>query len=459
MLRWNLLRGLTGAPSGHQAQDGARKYRRRPRPLFLEEFEARLCLSNGPYLLVTSYGNDSVMRYAKTTGNPLPSDGHTGATFVGEGESPLSTPLDILYTPDGYLLVDSAEDNDILRYDGQTGQYLSLLVPPSTPNLAGPTGMIFSPDGTALFVASVGNHEVLRFDYANGVASNPAVFISDPAINLPAALVFGPDGNLYVGSLNNSSVERYDPTGAPLPAPGQTGADFVPSGSGGLNRTAGVVFGPDGNLYVSSETSSEVMRYDGTTGDPLPGDGQSGAVFIPQVNGLNQPAGMVFGPGSKPGPHMPRGFDLYVVNIQSNNIVRFDGTTGNFVSEFIPDGSGGLSHPRDVTFGNTDPSSLDYIYPQRGGGTMAAEQQMALAAANAATLAHLTVGSSAAADRAPADHGATPAPASSDTGAQPGILALGFSSIGAVPAAAPADQAGTWSELLIDELALSLSIL
>jgi sugar lactone lactonase YvrE len=348
------VRRLVGSTLGNRNQAVRR--------LAVEELEARLCLSNGPYLLTTSYGNDSVMRYDKLTGDPRPSNGNTGAFFVAQGSSPLSTPLDLLFTPDGYLLVDSAEDNDILRFDGQTGQYLSLLVPPNTPNLAGPTGMIFSPDGSSLFVASVANNRVLRFDYANGVASNPTTFISDPAINFPAALVFGPDGNLYVGSLNNSSVERYDgTTGDPLPADGQSGADFVPSGSGGLNRTGGVVFGPDGNLYVSSETSSEIMRYDGTTGDPLPANGQPGAVFVPQGTGLDKPAGIVFGPGTH-GSGAHDKYDLYVVNINSNNIFRFNGSTGDAKGEFIPAGSGGLSAPRDVTFGNTDPSSLDYIH-------------------------------------------------------------------------------------------------
>jgi WD40 repeat protein len=333
--------------------------------LALVELEARLCLSsNGPYLLVTSYGTDSVQRYDELTGAPMPAPGNNGADFIAPHTSPLSTPLDVLFTPDGYLLVDSAEDNDVLLYDGQSGQYLSLLVPPVTPNLAGPTGMIFSPDGSSFFLASVGNHTVLRFDYANGVASNPTPFITDPATNFPAALVFGPDGNLYVGSLNNSSVLRFDGvTGDPLPAPGQSGADFVPSGSGGLTRTAGIVFGSDGNLYVSSETSSEVMRYDGTTGDPLPALGQSGAVFIPQGTGLSQPAGMVFGPGNDPTLHHHVKFDLYIANENNNDILRFKGKNGKARGEFIAAGSNGLSHPRDVTFGNTDPSSLDYVYP------------------------------------------------------------------------------------------------
>jgi DNA-binding beta-propeller fold protein YncE len=53
-------------------------------------------------------------------------------------------------------------------------------------------------------------------------------------------------------------VKRYN---------GTTGAfiDTFASGSG-LSVPRGLVFGPDGNLYVSSQDTNEVKRYNGTTG-------------------------------------------------------------------------------------------------------------------------------------------------------------------------------------------------
>jgi hypothetical protein len=55
-------------------------------------------------------------------------------------------------------------------------------------------------------------------------------------------------------------VVRYD---------GSTGAfvdAFVAPGSGGLVDAFGLVFGSDGNLYVSNSVSGSILRYDGTTG-------------------------------------------------------------------------------------------------------------------------------------------------------------------------------------------------
>jgi hypothetical protein len=63
--------------------------------------------------------------------------------------------------------------------------------------------------------------------------------------------------DLLVGSHFNSSVKRYNET---------TGAfldTFVTSGSGGLSGSTSAVFGPDGNLYVSSQPD-HILRWTST---------------------------------------------------------------------------------------------------------------------------------------------------------------------------------------------------
>ena len=144
------------------------------------------------------------------------------------------------------------------------------------------------------------------------------------------AMVFGPDGNLYVGSLNTNEVLRYDgTTGSFLGA-------FVTAGSGGLSGPAvdGLIFRPDGRLYVASRNGNSVLRYDATTGAYID------TFVAPGSGGLLQPKGMIFAPDGS-----------LLVSSGNNEVLRYDGTTGTFLGAFVAAGSGGLSNPRSLAFG------------------------------------------------------------------------------------------------------------
>ena len=71
--------------------------------------------------------------------------------------------------------------------------------------------------------------------------------------NRPEFPVFGADGNLYLTSRSTDEVLRYN---------GTTGAfmnAFVPDSAGGLDSPRELVFGPDGHLYVASFDTDEVL--------------------------------------------------------------------------------------------------------------------------------------------------------------------------------------------------------
>jgi hypothetical protein len=196
----------------------------------------------------------------------------------------------------GYLLVTSFDNHKVVRYDAATGAFVDEFVPFKSGGLVQPFGVIFSPHDGHLYVT----------------------------------------GGLFSGPGQKKEVLRYD---------GLTGAyldDFTEPGH--LDSPRGVVFGPDGHLYVADRLAADislgrVVRYHGLTGAFLD-------EFVP-AGAAPRPSGLVFAPKGRGRP----GLDLYVAGLVTSNILRYDGATGAFLGEFVPSGSGGLDYPGALTFG------------------------------------------------------------------------------------------------------------
>jgi DNA-binding beta-propeller fold protein YncE len=123
-----------------------------------------------------------------------------------------------------------------------------------------------------------------------------------------------------------------------------------------------LTFGPDNNLYVSSHASNSVLRYNGTTGEFID-------TFIPpDSGGLAFPARLAFGPDN----------NLYVQNYlgqvavtgdfisgsRTSSILRYNGTTGEFIDTLVPAGSNGVDNIGGLTF--TPTTSVPEISPTWG---------------------------------------------------------------------------------------------
>ena len=89
------------------------------------------------------------------------------------------------------------------------------------------------------------------------------------------------------------------------------------------------------DLFVSSESNDRVIRYDGSTG-VLIGDFVSGG-----SGGLDAANGLTYGPDGH----------IYVVSLHNDSVIKYDGDTGALIGNFVSSGSGGLDFPFSLEFG------------------------------------------------------------------------------------------------------------
>jgi sugar lactone lactonase YvrE len=350
----------------------------------LEALEDRLCPS-GSYLVVASFANNSVFRYSENTGAFVDHIDPHNLANLNEPQILLFGPDHNLYVSDHVFFATPGNPSVVLQYNGTTGAFQSVF---AGQNLASARGIIFGPDGD-LYVADGGSNSigasVVRFDGQTGTFLNYFVTPNSGGISTPGFMVFGPDGNLYVGNVHESSILRYygpnaaDP-GSPDPAPGQSGAYFIPPVGGGLDAPQGLTFGADGNLFVASSNwftngngpnyvgdcpPGAVLKFEGPSG-PNPG-ALLGAFVAGGYGGLTNPEAVLFGPEgdlyvSTCVEKLDKSFsNLFKAAVTGTSVVlRYDGTTGAFLNTFVSPDSGGLNCPLAMTFTETDPVTLNY---------------------------------------------------------------------------------------------------
>ena len=187
------------------------------------------------------------------------------------------------------------------------------------------------------------------------------------ALALSLAVGSSARADLYVSAASASSVMRFDEDGIRL-------ADFVPSGSGNLGDPQGIAFGPNGNLFVASNGSNNVLEFDGNNGsfvgvfasrgdwtwpaeinfregllyvsDFRPGgtvtrfDALTGEFVDVFISGLSFPDGQSWDANG----------DIYISEFTGNRVRKFDGQTGAPIEPFVQSGAGGLSGPLDNLF-------------------------------------------------------------------------------------------------------------
>jgi hypothetical protein len=239
--------------------------------------------------------------------------------FVSPGSGGFQGAAGIAFGPDGNLYVsNSVQQNDVLEYDGASGNFLGVYVSSGAGGLSNPWGIKFGPDGD-LYVCSSGSNQILKYEGPNSPDNvQPGQFLgvfANTQHTFPFNLDFGPDGNVYVScpegapNTTDSFIDEYYGPSSPLA--GQFIGTFVANGSGGLADSRTPLFDSVGNLYVADVHLNEVLEYQGPDG-PSPGAFIQTYVTTGQGN-LAAPNGLAIGPDGS----------LYVSSRDTSQVLRY----------------------------------------------------------------------------------------------------------------------------------------
>ncbi len=285
----------------------------------------------GDQLLVAAYNSDSIARHDAASGAWL-------SNFAAGGQDGV---LGIAIGPDGALYVCSENTNSVERFDAASGAHLGPFIrdDPATPvdesgGLTRPAGILFAPDDR-LYVTSFDQSAIYEYDGRSGAFSRVLVASASGGLSGPdAGIALGPDGNLCVPSYFTNQIKRFDrSSGAYL-------GNFAGPITAGLQRPRTIVFPGDGFAYVASEKNDRIVQLDASTGafvrnividDPLTAQDETG--------GLDAPTGLAFGHDGR----------LYVASANTDQVLRYDSTSGAFVDVFV-DAASGSDFPTFLVF-------------------------------------------------------------------------------------------------------------
>lgn len=255
-----------------------------------------------------------------------------------------------------------------------------------------PRGMVLWSDSNLLVASAASNNsgspgEVLKYTLAGQLVAA----LAHPEFAHPRGVVIGPDHQLYVSNVQNfpagngGQVLRFDPASGRLldvfisNDVGPQGDLRSPKGdcNDNLNRPEGLVFGPDGNLYIASFRAGvgdvdRILIFAGPTSRHARPGTCLGSIELdkfPTQAVPNPPRSfaqaLLFGPGGVLFvPIANLTLDPNVVDSGAIRRYQVVGTTSPMrLPDFVPPHDANflpLRAPIYLTFGKTDPGTLAY---------------------------------------------------------------------------------------------------
>ncbi|MDP3939391.1 MAG: hypothetical protein Q8R92_14825 [Deltaproteobacteria bacterium] len=267
-------------------------------------------------LFVVSQATQEVKRYDGTTGAFV-------STFISPVTSGFQLPGGMAIRPsDGVLWVSSTATSEFWKYTTATG---AVITPVAKTGLLTPGALTFDGTGANIYflasdtVLSVSTDAVKKMVVSSGSVSTLA---TDGTANFNFIALNGSD--LYVSDAFNNLVKR-------VPDSGGSGTNVI---SSGLSSPAGILFRSSTDMLVADMDTDRVLEYT-FNGSSWVFD----RVVLASGAGVDGPMGIALAPDGK----------LTVAGQFTNNVVAVDLTT-LAVTTLVSPGAGGLSTPSSVAW-------------------------------------------------------------------------------------------------------------
>lgn len=264
-------------------------------------------LTRSQTIFVSSRNNNAVKQYDL--------NGNFMGDFVAPGSGGLSVPQEVVWHPEGFLLVTGRGNTAVKKYDGATGAYLGNFT--HGYSLDNPTKTTIWRD-SLLYISQWGafQNKVVRFDLKTGAFVDE--FTSTGVPN-GCGHAWDAHGRLLVAQFGdgvNGKVWKFDVDGMKL-------NDLIPSTL--LQGPVNLWYGANDTLFVADWTLGQVLKFNGLT---------SSFVSV-AITGMSNVEGYTFDAAGR----------LYLCDWTQNKVFRYD-FSNSLLSPFIT--TGGLMAPNSI---------------------------------------------------------------------------------------------------------------